>query len=71
MTEILTANGLENASMSTDVIKARIMTVMRNLPPMPQVTQKLLAVMRDEDSSANDVTRKARHFPAANSKCSR
>ncbi|MBU8871974.1 MAG: HDOD domain-containing protein [Gemmatimonadales bacterium] len=43
--------------MSQDVLKARIMTVMRNLPPMPQVTQKLLAVIRDEDSSANDVTK--------------
>ncbi len=43
--------------MSRDVVKARIMTVMRNLPPMPQVTQKLLAVIRDEDSSANDVTK--------------
>lgn len=43
--------------MSRDILKARIMTVMRNLPPMPQVTQKLLAVMRDENSSANDVTK--------------
>lgn len=43
--------------MSREIIKARIMTVMRHLPPMPQVTQKLLAVMRDEDSSANDVTK--------------
>ncbi len=43
--------------MSRDILKARIMTVMRNLPPMPQVTQKLLAVMRDEKSSANDVTK--------------
>lgn len=43
--------------MSRDILKARIMTVMRNLPPMPQVTQKLLDVMRDENSSANDVTK--------------
>jgi HD-like signal output (HDOD) protein len=43
--------------MSREIIKARIMTVMRHLPPMPQVTQKLLAVMRDENSSANDVTK--------------
>lgn len=43
--------------MSTDLVKARIMTVMRNLPPLPEVTRQLLAVMRDEDSSADDVTK--------------
>lgn len=43
--------------MSTDLIKARIMSVMRNLPPLPEVTRQLLAVMRDEDSSADDVTK--------------
>jgi HD-like signal output (HDOD) protein len=43
--------------MSVDVMKARIMTVMRNLPPLPAVTRQLLAVMRDENSSADDVTK--------------
>ena len=43
--------------MSVDVMKARIMTVMRNLPPLPAVTRQLLAVMRDEGSSADDVTK--------------
>jgi len=43
--------------MSTDLVKARIMSVMRNLPPLPAVTRQLLAVMRDEDSSAEDVTK--------------
>ncbi len=43
--------------MSADLVKARIMSIMRNLPPLPQVTRQLLAVMRDEDSSAEDVTK--------------
>lgn len=43
--------------MSVDVMKARIMTVMRNLPPLPAVTRQLLAVMRDDSSSAEDVTK--------------
>lgn len=43
--------------MSVDRVKARIMTVMRNLPPLPEVTRQLLAVMRDEDSSAGDVAK--------------
>jgi HD-like signal output (HDOD) protein len=43
--------------MSIDKMKARIMTVMRNLPPLPAVTRQLLAVMRDEKSSADDVTK--------------
>jgi len=43
--------------MSVDVIKARIMTVMRNLPPLPAVTRQLLAVLRDENSCADDVTK--------------
>ena len=43
--------------MSTDLIKARIMSVMRNLPPLPEVTRQLLSVMRDDDSSADDVTK--------------
>ncbi|PID80109.1 HD family phosphohydrolase, partial [bacterium DOLZORAL124_64_63] len=40
-----------------DIIKARIMSVMRNLPPLPQVTTQLLAVINDNDSSADDVTK--------------
>jgi len=43
--------------MPTDLVKARIMTVMRNLPPLPAVTRQLLEVMRNEDSSADDVTK--------------
>lgn len=43
--------------MSVDIMKARIMTVMRNLPPLPAVTRQLLAVMRNENSSADDVTK--------------
>lgn len=43
--------------MSVDRVKARIMTVMRNLPPLPAVTRQLLAVMRDENSSAADVAK--------------
>lgn len=43
--------------MSLDIMKARIMTVMRNLPPLPAVTRQLLAVMRNENSSADDVTK--------------
>lgn len=43
--------------MSVDLVKARIMSVMRNLPPLPQVTRQLLAVIRDDDSSAQDVTK--------------
>jgi HD-like signal output (HDOD) protein len=43
--------------MSADLVKARIMTVMRNLPPLPEVTRKLLVIMRDENASADDVTK--------------
>lgn len=38
-------------------IKDRVMEAMRNLPPMPMAVQKLLAVMNDENSCADDVTR--------------
>jgi len=38
-------------------VKTRVMQAMRDLPPLPTVVQKLLAVMNDEDSSADDVTR--------------
>jgi len=41
--------------MSTDVIKARIMTVMRNLPPLPEVTRQLMSVLNNENASASDV----------------
>ena len=43
--------------MSVDRVKARIMTVMRNLPPLPEATRRLLAVMRDEEASAQDVAK--------------
>lgn len=36
-------------------IKEKVMEAMRELPPFPSAVQKLLAVMRDEDSSAMDV----------------
>lgn len=43
--------------MSVDRVKARIMSVMKNLPPLPAVTRQLLHVMRDENSSAADVAK--------------
>ena len=43
--------------MSVDRVKARIMSVMKNLPPLPAVTRQLLQVMRSEDSSAADVAK--------------
>ena len=43
--------------MSTDVIKARIMTVMRNLPPLPEVTRQLMSVLNNDNASANDVAK--------------
>ncbi len=43
--------------MSSELIQARIMTVMRNLPPLPAVTRQLLKVMSDDGSSADDVTK--------------
>ena len=49
---------------SSDLIKARIMNVMRNLPPLPEVTQQLLSVMRDENASADDVTKVLSGDPA-------
>ena len=36
-------------------IKEKVMQTMRDLPPLPTAVQKLLAVMRDETSSAADV----------------
>ncbi|MFO7652720.1 MAG: HDOD domain-containing protein [Candidatus Krumholzibacteriia bacterium] len=43
--------------MPSEQVGRRIGTVMQKLPPLPTVVQKLLAVMRDENSSADDVTR--------------
>ncbi len=43
--------------MTVDRIKARIMTVMRNLPPLPEVTRQLLAVLGNENASAADVAK--------------
>ena len=43
--------------MSVDRIKARIMTVMRNLPPLPAVTRQLLLTIADENASAGDVSK--------------
>jgi len=51
----LTSERLEIGFMSTDVIKARIMTVMRNLPPLPEVTRQLMSVLSNENASASDV----------------
>ncbi|NCQ35401.1 HDOD domain-containing protein, partial [bacterium] len=43
--------------MSVELIQARIKSVMRNLPPLPEVTRQLLLVIGDEDSSAQDVSK--------------
>ncbi len=43
--------------MSVELIQARIKSVMRNLPPLPQVTRQLLLVIADEDASAQDVSK--------------
>jgi HD-like signal output (HDOD) protein len=43
--------------MASEQIRRRIAAVIQTLPPLPTVTQKLLAVVRDENSSADDVTR--------------
>lgn len=43
--------------MSVDRVKARIMSVMRNLPPLPAVTRQLLSTLGDENASSNDVAR--------------
>jgi len=50
--------------MSTDVIKARIMTVMRNLPPLPEVTRQLMSVLNNDNASANDVAKVLSSDPA-------
>ena len=38
-------------------IKEKVLQAMRDLPPLPTAVHKLLAVMRDESSSAGDVNR--------------
>ena len=43
--------------MSVELIQARIKSVMRNLPPLPEVTRQLLLVIANEDSSAQDVSK--------------
>lgn len=43
--------------MSVELIQARIKSVMRNLPPLPEVTRQLLLVIADEDASAHDVSK--------------
>ncbi len=43
--------------MSIDLIKARIKSVMSNLPPLPQVTRQLLLIIADEKASAQDVAK--------------
>lgn len=50
--------------MSIDVIKARIMTVMRNLPPLPEVTRQLMSVLNNDNASANDVAKVLSSDPA-------
>jgi len=42
---------------SVDRVKARIMSVMRNLPPLPAVTRQLLTTLGDENASSADVAR--------------
>jgi HD-like signal output (HDOD) protein len=42
---------------SVDRVKARIMSVMRNLPPLPAVTRQLLSTLGDENASSIDVAR--------------
>jgi HD-like signal output (HDOD) protein len=40
-----------------DRVKARIMSVMRNLPPLPAVTRQLMSVLASENATANEVGR--------------
>jgi len=42
---------------TVDRVKARIMSVMRNLPPLPAATRQLMRVLDGEDASAGDVAR--------------
>lgn len=50
--------------MSSEVIKARIMSVMRNLPPLPEVTRQLMSVLSDDNASAQDVAKVLTSDPA-------
>lgn len=43
--------------MTVDRVKARIMSVMRNLPPLPAVTRQLMSVLGSENASAGEVAR--------------
>jgi len=43
--------------LSTKVIKSRIMSVMRNLPPLPEVTRQLMTVLSDDNASAKEIGR--------------
>ena len=43
--------------MSVDRVKARIMSVMRNLPPLPAVTRQLMTTLSDENATAGEVAR--------------
>lgn len=43
--------------MSVDRVKARIMSVMRNLPPLPAATRQLMSVLGSENASAAEVAR--------------
>lgn len=43
--------------MTIDRVKARIMSVMRNLPPLPAVTRQLMSVLASENATANEVAR--------------
>jgi HD-like signal output (HDOD) protein len=51
----LVSGGADNVSV--DRVKARIMSVMRNLPPLPAVTRQLMTVLGNEDATAGDVGR--------------
>jgi len=50
--------------LSTKVIKSRIMSVMRNLPPLPEVTRQLMTVLGDDNASAKDVAKVLTSDPA-------
>ncbi|MBK7046531.1 MAG: HDOD domain-containing protein [bacterium] len=43
--------------MTVDRVKARIMSVMRNLPPLPAVTRQLMTVLGSENATAGEVAR--------------
>ena len=43
--------------MTIDRVKARMMSVMRNLPPLPAVTRQLMSVLASENATATEVGR--------------